>query len=39
MNTQSFESTATLAGYNFAFLDEQTKRMLRTRVSSAWKST
>ena len=32
---QAYETGATLAGYNFAFLDEQTKRMLRRAILKA----
>lgn len=32
---QSYQTTATLDGYNFGFLDEQTKRMLRRAILKA----
>jgi len=32
---QSYAATATVAGYNFAFLDEQTKRMIRRAILKA----
>src|SRR5262245_49770920 len=32
---QQYQASATLAGYNFGFLDEQTKRMLRRAVLKA----
>jgi len=33
--TQAYQGSAQLAGYNFAFLDEQTKRMLRRAILKA----
>ena len=29
---------ANLSGYNFAYLDEQTKRMIRRAILKAWRS-